>query len=71
MEQIDLANQYADENANRGVQSVLEALAGQGSAECIECGDDIPQARREAMPNCRRCIHCQEAEDNHRKHRRN
>lgn len=30
------------------------------ATHCIECGDDIPQARREAVPGCRTCASCQE-----------
>ena len=26
---------------------------------CEDCGDMIPQKRREAIPNCTRCIDCQ------------
>ncbi|BCS55181.1 TraR/DksA C4-type zinc finger protein [Geobacter sp. SVR] len=29
-----------------------------GSA-CLDCGDEIPTARRLAVPGCRRCINCQ------------
>jgi hypothetical protein len=28
--------------------------------ECQDCGEDIPQARQQAMPGVRRCIFCQE-----------
>jgi len=27
---------------------------------CEECGDDIPEARRIAVPGCKLCIHCKE-----------
>lgn len=27
---------------------------------CLECGEEIPEARRRAVPGCRRCISCQE-----------
>jgi phage/conjugal plasmid C-4 type zinc finger TraR family protein len=30
---------------------------------CAECGADIPQARREALPGVRLCLRCQEADD--------
>jgi len=26
---------------------------------CLECGDEIPQARREAAPGCQYCVTCQ------------
>lgn len=30
---------------------------------CEECGDRIPEARREALPGVRLCVHCQEEAD--------
>lgn len=36
---------------------------GKSLAECEECGSDIPEARRRAVPGVRLCIGCQEAED--------
>lgn len=32
---------------------------GESLAECVDCGEPIPEARRKAMPGCRRCIDCQ------------
>ncbi len=37
--------------------------AGEGSAHCIECGDEIPAARRLALPGARTCIDCQSGRD--------
>jgi phage/conjugal plasmid C-4 type zinc finger TraR family protein len=37
--------------------------AGEGSTHCADCGVEIPQARREALPGVRRCIGCQAAAD--------
>lgn len=36
-----------------------EAAARGSAAECGECGDAIPQARRKAQPGCRFCVDCQ------------
>jgi phage/conjugal plasmid C-4 type zinc finger TraR family protein len=36
---------------------------GPGSTHCAECGDGIPQARRDAVPGARLCISCQEIQD--------
>jgi phage/conjugal plasmid C-4 type zinc finger TraR family protein len=36
---------------------------GEGSEHCIECGDEIPPARRAALPGARTCIHCQSGRD--------
>jgi phage/conjugal plasmid C-4 type zinc finger TraR family protein len=37
--------------------------AGEGTAFCVECGDDIPLARRRALPSARTCIDCQSGRD--------
>jgi len=47
--------------------SVADAVAlarsrlpsGQSLCECEECGEEIPAARREAVPGVRLCIACQ------------
>ena len=47
--------------------AVLAARArmpsGEGSDECVECGDDIPEARRRAIPGVRTCVACQAGRD--------
>ena len=37
--------------------------AGKGETHCLECGDEIPQARRRALPGVRTCITCQAERD--------
>jgi phage/conjugal plasmid C-4 type zinc finger TraR family protein len=34
---------------------------GESLAECEECGEPIPEARRQALPGVRRCVACQAA----------
>ena len=34
---------------------------------CEECGEEIPEARRRAIPGVRLCIDCQEEEDKQNK----
>lgn len=36
---------------------------GEGSQTCIECGEDIPEARRKALPGVRTCVTCQSGRD--------
>jgi phage/conjugal plasmid C-4 type zinc finger TraR family protein len=33
--------------------------SGEGEAYCVECGEEIPPARRLAMPGARTCFACQ------------
>jgi phage/conjugal plasmid C-4 type zinc finger TraR family protein len=32
---------------------------GEGPTHCEECGDEIPEGRRKAMPGVRYCVRCQ------------
>ena len=48
-------------NAIAGVRRELEKQAAIPSAEeCEECGDEIPEARRKAVPGVQLCVFCQE-----------
>jgi len=39
---------------------------GATETNCLECGEEIPEARRRALPGVRTCIDCQSARDNRR-----
>lgn len=49
------------EDAVRRVRSHLPE--GESARECDECGVEIPEARRQAVPGVRLCVACQELED--------
>ncbi|MCX7585322.1 DksA/TraR family C4-type zinc finger protein [Phenylobacterium sp. 58.2.17] len=52
-----------------GVQGARARLPhGEGTLECVECGEEIPQRRREALPGVTTCIACQSARDRHVAH---
>lgn len=36
---------------------------GPGLTHCAECGSEIPEARRSAIPGVRLCVSCQAAND--------
>ena len=38
-------------------------LAGAGEIHCARCGEEIPEARRLALPGARMCVPCQSALD--------
>lgn len=40
--------------------------SGKSSQYCIECGEAIPLARREALIGVKHCIQCQEIRDRNR-----
>ena len=37
--------------------------AGESKTHCVECGEQIPEARRCAVPGVRTCVECQSARD--------
>ena len=37
--------------------------AGEGETHCVECGEEIPEARRRALPGARTCVPCQSERD--------
>ena len=43
-----------------------EMARGESLRECEECGVEIPQARREAVPGVRHCIDCQQEAESKR-----
>lgn len=68
-----MASGWANDDAvNEQINSTIEdAIArargeiprGESLYECEECGAPIPQARQEAIPGVRLCIHCQQEKD--------
>jgi phage/conjugal plasmid C-4 type zinc finger TraR family protein len=53
-------------NAIANVRRQLEKQAAQPSLEeCEECGDEIPLARRKAIPGVRLCVFCKEKQERH------
>lgn len=56
-DQIDASIEDAVERARRKLPR------GESLRECEECGTNIPDARRQAIPGVRLCVACQEAQD--------
>jgi phage/conjugal plasmid C-4 type zinc finger TraR family protein len=53
-----------DATLEDGVRRARSRLqSGDSARECVECGVAIPEARRAAIPGVRRCLACQELED--------
>ena len=53
-----------DDTVKDAVQLARARLAaGEAHTHCEECGEEIPQKRREALPGARFCIACQSARD--------
>jgi phage/conjugal plasmid C-4 type zinc finger TraR family protein len=53
-----------DDTVTDGVLSARARLpTGEGTTECVECGDEIPEARRRALPGATTCVACQSGRD--------
>ena len=49
-----------DDTIKDAVSAARARLAtGEAETHCRDCGDEIPEARRRAVPGVRRCIACQ------------
>ena len=56
-DQIDASVEEAVERARK------QMPRGESLSHCEECGETIPEARRQAIPGVRLCVPCQEAHD--------
>lgn len=61
-EQIDDTVTDAVLNARRAMP------AGESARYCRECGEEIPERRRRALPGVQTCVPCQSGRDTARKH---
>jgi phage/conjugal plasmid C-4 type zinc finger TraR family protein len=53
-----------EDTVTDGVLTARSRLpVGEGATHCIECGDEIPEARRKALPGACTCISCQSGRD--------
>jgi phage/conjugal plasmid C-4 type zinc finger TraR family protein len=53
-----------EDTATDGVLTARARLpSGEGTEQCVECGDDIPEARRKAVPGVTTCLSCQSGRD--------
>jgi phage/conjugal plasmid C-4 type zinc finger TraR family protein len=53
-----------DDTVKDAVSSARARLpSGEAAQECEECGDEIPEARRRALPGARTCVPCQSERD--------
>ncbi|RKF22533.1 DksA/TraR family C4-type zinc finger protein [Altericroceibacterium spongiae] len=53
-----------DDTISDAVQRARANLSNrEGSLYCEECGEEIPEARRKALPGARTCVACQQERD--------
>ncbi len=60
----DAVNEQINSTIEDAVARVRGEIAhGESLHECEECGEEIPEARRKAVPGVRLCITCQQDKD--------
>ncbi|WP_314421887.1 TraR/DksA family transcriptional regulator [Pseudescherichia vulneris] len=59
-ELIDQASELEEMLREQAIAAHRIDHSAVSATHCVECGDDIPQARREAVPGCRTCSDCQQ-----------
>ncbi len=53
-----------EDTVTDGVKAARARMpAGEGATHCEECGEEIPEARRRAIPGARTCFRCQTGRD--------
>ncbi|HEY1749839.1 MAG TPA: DksA/TraR family C4-type zinc finger protein [Caulobacteraceae bacterium] len=53
-----------EDTVSDGVRAARARLpVGEGTEHCVDCGDEIPEARRRALPGARTCVKCQSGRD--------
>jgi phage/conjugal plasmid C-4 type zinc finger TraR family protein len=58
---LDEASAKEQRERETAIARVRGALAGEGSGTCADCGGEIAAERRQALPQARRCLACQQS----------
>lgn len=66
---IDQANELAQQRLDQAIQAHRINYNAVSAEHCEECGEDIPQGRRIAVPGCQTCAECQSLIELKRKQR--
>lgn len=60
----DAATEQMQDTLDEAVMRVRSQLpSGASASHCDECGGEIPEGRRQALPGVRLCVGCQEELD--------
>ncbi|MAD90268.1 MAG: conjugal transfer protein TraR [Pseudoalteromonas sp.] len=72
MDAVDHAQRLAEQDLQRALDTNKAKFVGQDVdfMHCLECGVEIPKARREAIHSCKYCVDCQELIEHKAKHYR-
>lgn len=57
---MDVVQQRVQEELARNLANATHRPAGASEFFCLSCGDEIPEARRRALPGVQLCVTCKE-----------
>jgi len=60
---IDLANIEIERETKRALSKIKQLQRESGIIYCLDCDEEIGEARKKAVPSAVRCIDCQSLKD--------
>lgn len=67
---IDQANELAELQREAAIAKCRINHHAVSATHCCDCGEEIPEQRREAVAGCQRCADCQEEDELRGRNRR-
>jgi len=58
-DEVDITQERMEKELETLLSAREHASTGQSYLYCIDCEEPIPEARRQAIKGCQRCIQCQ------------
>lgn len=60
-DKADIAGDYIEQSLEQALEKQRNQVKPVNDEPyCLECGDEIPAKRREALPGCPTCVDCQQ-----------
>ena len=59
MDIIDRAQRLEEAERDNMIRKTVKTPDRAGTADCIDCEDIIPKARRDSVPHAMRCVDCE------------
>ena len=59
MDEAELATLDYEHHCSISLKNRIKPTFHHSYTECMECGDEIPEARRVALPGVQLCVYCQ------------
>ncbi|EPH3179276.1 TraR/DksA family transcriptional regulator [Citrobacter braakii] len=56
---LDAASELTQQQIEMAVAAHRLNHSAVSATHCVECGDNLPEARRKAYPGCTMCVECQ------------